>query len=101
MLGADVFFFGYKQAVQPLAFFDASVSTRRTGDANAGQDLLVPSSLLLVTKLKYVPDAGFESPTLTGEETSGPGYYRWTRAGLAGVDFGGKEITKYTTRSTR
>jgi len=65
-------------ARQPILFFDGSVSVRDTEDANPGFQPLDPSS----------PD-----PTLISySNDSFPGYYRWTRGGLRGIDYGGSEI---------
>lgn len=85
-------FFAYADAKQPLAFFDGSVSVRKTGNANPGQDPTTgdPNT---VCSFSYRPDPGFESPTRAGNESEKitGGYYRWTRGGLAGRDFGGNE----------
>lgn len=69
------------ESAQPILFFDGSVSVRSTRDSNLGFQPLDPSS---------------PEPTLLLKERNGeesfPGYYRWTRGGLAGIDFGGNEI---------
>jgi prepilin-type N-terminal cleavage/methylation domain-containing protein len=68
-------------ARQPILFFDGSVSVRDTNSANEGFQPNNPSS----------PD-----PTLIKISSSGdsfPGYYRWTRGGLRGLDFGGSEVS--------
>ncbi len=83
-------YYAYKQAQQPLAFFDGSVSNRKTSEANPGWSANAPASDM-VTLVTYTPDAGFESPVL-GKDSVLPGYYRWTRGGLGGIDFGGREI---------
>lgn len=70
-------------ARQPILFFDGSVSVRDTNDANPGFQPLDPTS---------------GEPTLVGKPVGNaqteffPGYYRWTRGGLRGIDFGGNEI---------
>lgn len=65
---------------QPILFFDGSVSVRATKDANHGFQPLDPSN---------------PEPTMIKKEARGtesfPGYYRWTRGGLEGIDFGGSE----------
>jgi prepilin-type N-terminal cleavage/methylation domain-containing protein len=82
-------FFAYPEAVQPLAFFDGSVSTRKTGDADPGENHAMPSAAG-PTKFRYEPDSGFESPVPEGSGPLVSGYYRWTRHGLRGIDFGGR-----------
>ncbi|MCC5822574.1 MAG: prepilin-type N-terminal cleavage/methylation domain-containing protein [Planctomycetes bacterium] len=62
---------------------DASVSMRDTKDANPGFQPRNPTA---------------PGPTLIRESTAGvgvqtyPGVFRWTRGGLRGIDFGGREI---------
>ncbi len=85
-------FFLYTRAQQPLAFFDGSVSNRKTENANKGLDPFQPNRG--PCKLKYAPDAGFESPALPDLGYKVVAYYRWTRNGLAGVDFGGGEVRR-------
>lgn len=84
-------FHAYPVARQPLLFFDGSVSLRRTGDANPGWNPETPTSPA-PTQYFYTPTPG-EPRTLSGG-TSDPviGYYRWTRRGIQGVDYGGGEV---------
>lgn len=68
-------------ARQPILMFDGSVSVRDTEDANQG----------------FRPrDPHRPGPTMIQKDTDTsdyyPGYYRWTRGGLRGIDFGGSEI---------
>lgn len=75
----DYFFFE-PNARQPILFFDGSVSVENTNDANPGYQPLDPTG---------------DDPTLIRASSSAefyPGYYRWTRGGLRGIDFGGSEI---------
>jgi len=75
----DYLFF-QPNARQPILFFDGSVSVRDTNDANEGFRPRDPSN---------------PEPTLIKISSSGesyPGYYRWTRGGLRGLDYGGGEI---------
>jgi len=75
----------------PLLFFDGAVNVKVTGDANQGFNPNRPTSEL-PTRYRYVPDA-WEAPTLSGERADIViGYYKFTRGGLSGVDFGGTEI---------
>jgi len=74
-------FFFEPNVKQPILFFDGSVNPRNTDDANPGfrpDDPTNPEPSLIKTQ------------TAGGE--SFPGVYRWTRGGLAGVDFGGREV---------
>ena len=86
-------FYGYPDAKVPLLFFDASARTRVTGDANPG---FMPNSPTNAspTFFDYAPNIlGFEPPTRSGKTTETvTGYYRWTRGGLKGIDYGGTEI---------
>ncbi|HVZ36714.1 MAG TPA: prepilin-type N-terminal cleavage/methylation domain-containing protein [Polyangiaceae bacterium] len=91
-------FYAYPEASQPLAFFDGSVSVRKTIDANKGEYHLFPSRKPTSwTVMQYAdPDLGFESPTPASHKPDEKlaGYYRWTRGGLRGVDYGGGEVDK-------
>jgi hypothetical protein len=63
---------------------DASVSIRDTNDANPGFQPRNPSS----------PDPTLIRETIPGVGTQNyPGVFRWTRGGLRGIDFAGKEIS--------
>jgi prepilin-type N-terminal cleavage/methylation domain-containing protein len=85
-------YFGYPSAKQPVAAFDASVSVRKTGDCNKGEDPEWPRPTTACTYV-YSPDAGFESPVPADQSPQiRAGYYRWTRKDLRGVDFGGREV---------
>jgi prepilin-type N-terminal cleavage/methylation domain-containing protein len=68
-------------ARQPILFFDGSVSVRNTSDSNPGFRPRDPSS----------PEPSLIKADFRADE-SFPGYYRWTRGGLGGIDFGGEEI---------
>ncbi len=77
----DTLFF-LPNARQPILFFDGSVSVQNTIDANQGFQPLNPTKA---------------EPTLIKVSTQSPetfpGYYRWTRGGLRGIDFGGNEVS--------
>jgi prepilin-type N-terminal cleavage/methylation domain-containing protein len=70
-------------ARQPLLMFDGSVSVRSTADANKGFRPLDPTSPEPSELRIIIPGVSSESY---------PGYFRWTRGGLRGIDFGGKEV---------
>jgi len=85
-------FHAYPEAKQPLLMFDGSVGVRQTRDSNKGWDPRYPTAINTVTTYSYWPTAG-EPRTVSGN-ASDPmtGYFRWTRKGLRGVDFGGGEV---------
>lgn len=86
-------FYAYPDAITPAMYWDGSVHTRRTGDANPGFQPNSPASLFPTT-YSYAPNIlGFEPPTRNGQPTETvTGYMRWTRGGLKGIDYGAKEI---------
>jgi len=69
---------------QPILTFDGAVTVRGIDESNPGFQPLNPTS---------------PEPTLIRETTPGVGTedfvgaFRWTRGGLKGIDFGGKEIS--------
>ena len=82
--------FMYPEAQSNLSFFDGSVRRERTSDANPGWNPATPNA---EWRQKYVPLHTFPIPkTGLGESTTYCQRYRWTRYGLRGIDFGGKEI---------
>jgi prepilin-type N-terminal cleavage/methylation domain-containing protein len=88
--GRDLYY-GYPEARQPLLFWDGSVSTRKTSDSNKGwnrRDHRQPTPV----RFSYYPDPAFESPIPTSGGIVKAGYYKWTRGGLRGLDFAGREI---------
>ncbi len=68
---------------QPILMFDGSVSVRATRDANPGFRPLDPRN----------PEPSMVRKQVRGPYDFFPGYYRWTRGGLGGIDFGGDEIS--------
>jgi prepilin-type N-terminal cleavage/methylation domain-containing protein len=86
--------YAYPIATQPLLFFDGAVSIRKTLDSNPGWQPTNPNSVF-PTVYQYWP-VGSDPATLNGQAYENvTGYYRWTRAGLKGVDYGGKENFRY------
>jgi prepilin-type N-terminal cleavage/methylation domain-containing protein len=84
-------FHAYPFARQQVIMFDGSVSIRKTGDANLGWNPTTPTSPNPTTYM-YMPTPG-EPPALSpGGSDLVRGYYRWTRRGLRGVDYGGGEV---------
>lgn len=106
-------YFTYPEARIPLTFFDASVRNLETGPiknvtitppqigpgANNGFNPLVPNNMTSYSTVSYQPavDELWE-PRLRGRGTSfdAPAYYRFTRGGLQGVDYGAKELNTAT-----
>ena len=84
-------FYAYEVARQPLAFFDSSVRTLSTRDAKVGFNPDAPNG---PTIYQYNPSTGFvgyDPPTLSGAPSDTVrGYYRWTKNGLQGYDYGGR-----------
>jgi len=99
-VGKKPFYYAYPDAVVLNLFFDGHVAFKKTGnpfnkggkrfDANDGADPRNPLSAfpLIVT---YTPEATWE-PIRGGDVTyQAPGYQRWTRGGLKGIDFDGNQ----------
>lgn len=88
--GAARPYFGLDQCRQPLLFFDGSVSIERTADCNPGWR---PATVTFPCMTFWYRPGPYEYPTMNGEiQEFAKGYYRWTRAGLKGLDYGGKPI---------
>ncbi len=94
--------YAYPISAQPLAFFDGSVSVRKIGNsnnsyhdpqgANIGWDPQNPTGNTI--QYQYYPVAGSGDPlTLSGQpfDLYYP-YFRWTRHGIRGVDYGGGDV---------
>jgi prepilin-type N-terminal cleavage/methylation domain-containing protein len=103
------YFFAVPGARQPLLFFDGSVNVFITGGevyqhtglgrtmfGNEGWQPNAPGNRL-PTQILYDPTQAGSAPWSappsngqTSEQTKG--YYRWTREGLRGIDFGSQEV---------
>jgi len=77
---ADYVYF-QPNARQPILFFDGSVSVKDTAASNPGFRPYDPAS----------PEPSRIKLSSQSAETF-PGYYRWTRGGLSGIDYGGNEV---------
>lgn len=81
-------FYAYPEAACQILFFDVSVRQVPSADANKGCDpgtLTSPDTFYYAyTPMTTEPDRLNDNPV--------PVLYRFTRGGLAGVDFGAKEI---------
>jgi len=81
--------FAFPEAKCNLLFFDSSVRNISSRDANHGWNPAQPNS---VWRQKYRPLDTF--PLYNGHKPNDTWFmkYRWTREGLGGLDFGGKDI---------
>jgi len=86
-------YFIVKSCRQPLLMFDGSVSVRYTRDANEGS---IPSNGVNgdPVQLQYTNGGArpWDPEPVNWPVDAGPAYYRFTRGGLRGIDFGGEEI---------
>jgi len=83
-------YFAYPEAKSNLAFFDGSVRQEDTQEANPGWN---PGDPDRPWTQKYLPLDTFPEPKGgLGDDTKYCQRYRWTRYGLQGVDFGGKDV---------
>lgn len=90
-------YFAEKSAQQVVLTFDGSARLVKTRDANLGWVPTSPQTATF-TQVTYNPHQGstprlwYPAPSNGTSAMIVPTYYRWTRGGLKGVDFGGKEI---------
>ena len=88
----DGLYFAAPEATCNLMFFDGSVRAETTRNANAGAHP-VDTPQTTCWKQDYVPIDKF--PKWNGSlkrNAAIPQWYRWTRGGLQGIDFGGTEV---------
>jgi prepilin-type N-terminal cleavage/methylation domain-containing protein len=103
-LRRDALFHAFPNSKQNLLFFDGSSRVLRTGDGNIGWDPRFPNvgtptqpnNPAFSTQSYFYSPRPNEPTNAMGTRTSQQiyGYFRWTRMGLRGVDFGGGEIYK-------
>jgi len=93
--GKRTFWHAHEQAIQPLLMFDGSVAVRKTRDSNKGWDPRFPDDLTRITEYTFWPYSFEAAQALnsSGQDTV-KGYFRWTRNGIRGVDFGGNEVRR-------
>jgi prepilin-type N-terminal cleavage/methylation domain-containing protein len=90
--GKKPLYHAHQQAVVPMTMWDGSAGPRKTADSNRG---FIPTSPAGAAATQYVYDPnilGVEPPAASGTTDQVIGVFRWTRGGLKGVDYGGKEI---------
>ena len=83
-------FYAYEQAKSSQLFFDSSVRALATGESNPGfnpNDPTAPTTPCL----KYKPLTTDPQP-VGDPDRELPVWYRFTRGGLRGVDYGGSEV---------
>jgi prepilin-type N-terminal cleavage/methylation domain-containing protein len=91
--GARRYFYAVPLSRQLLLTFDGSVTMRVTQDTNPGWRPNDPANPLPSTFRYYPGPSAWVAPTSHGGALeSVTGYYRWTRGGLRGIDFGGGEV---------
>lgn len=84
-------FFGLDTATVAVLAFDGSARTQSSAESNNGWVPDLPGGSF-PSLFEYSPEA-WEPAPVSGEATDVVlGKYRWTRSGLAGVDFGGTEV---------
>jgi len=88
--GRPFLYYAIPEARLPVLMFDGSVSVRLTSDANPGFQPNDPASPE-PTRFRHRP-FGIEGDAITVGGDEVVGYYKWTRGGLRGIDFGGSEI---------
>jgi prepilin-type N-terminal cleavage/methylation domain-containing protein len=90
--GAREQFYAYDDAKTDILFFDGSARFLRTGDANPGFRPNNPASEN-PSVTDYVPNPIFEPPARAGQrDVDLATYFRWTREGLHGIDYGGSSV---------
>ncbi len=89
--GREPIFYAYPEARVLVGMFDGSAAVLRTSEANPGWQPRNPRSPI-PTRVTYAPGGQDWRAQLNGRNPVVPSYYRWTRGGLKGVDFGGREI---------
>ncbi|MFT5423494.1 MAG: prepilin-type N-terminal cleavage/methylation domain-containing protein [Phycisphaerales bacterium] len=87
---AGIYYF-YNEANVNLLFFDGSVRQLRSEDSNPGWNPKQPSNAVFRQKYAALDTYPLLARGHRGQERNSV-KYRWTREGLQGVDFGGKEV---------
>ncbi len=86
----DGLYFAYPEAKPNLAFFDGSVRSESSSDSNPGWNPDAPGE---EWRQRYIPLDTFPIPRDgLGSDSEFCQRFRWTRHGLQGIDFGGKDV---------
>lgn len=98
--GKQQFYYLYPDAVTLNLFYDGHVAFKKTGlpynkggkrfDANDGVNPQTPFSQFPMI-VNYTPEASWEPVRGADTTYSAPGFQRWTRGGLKGIDFDGNQ----------
>ena len=83
-------YYSYNEAKVNLLFFDGSVRLEAGSDSNPGWSPLQPENP--VFRQKYAPLDTYPHWPNGEKRQKNSVKYRWTRDGLRGIDFGGREI---------
>lgn len=83
-------YFAYPEAKCNLAFFDGSVRNEQSSNSNAGWNPATPGTEWAQTYVPLdtfpLPKGGLNDPATYCQR------YRWTRHGLQGIDYGGRDV---------
>jgi hypothetical protein len=85
-------YYGMDNARVSIGMFDGSVQMRRTSDGNEGWKPNQPTDPGPTLMSYSNVGRPWDPPAQTGAADIVKGYYRWTRGGLRGNDFGGGEV---------
>jgi len=85
----DELYFAFPDAKIPMLMYDSSADVKLTDDSNLGWNPRVSPRSGTPTQYIYAGGSAWEPQARKGELVQG--YYRWTRGGLIGIDFGGTE----------
>ncbi|MEQ8845768.1 MAG: prepilin-type N-terminal cleavage/methylation domain-containing protein [Phycisphaerales bacterium] len=84
-------YYAFPDAKALMLMFDLSANQRLTDDSNRGWNPNQPTSTATM-RFPYGPTSAWEPQARSEPPQVVDGYYRWTRGGLRGVDYGGSEI---------
>jgi prepilin-type N-terminal cleavage/methylation domain-containing protein len=87
-------FFGFDTAKPVVQMFDNSARIRHSATANPGADPNTGASYA-TPSIPYNPAITSPDPYPPNGTLNARPYYQWTKGGLRGVDFDGKEITNF------
>lgn len=84
--------YAYPEALCNVLLFDGSAALRKTRTSNLGFNPATPTSTTAPLVKYTTANEPFGAPSINPAGDSLYVYYRFTRAGLRGVDFGGNEV---------